>query len=175
MIEEGLGAVADSKDMDARLKAIEEYAAECSIIKVALSEYCDYITDEMVQIFGGYGYSADYPAERAYRDTRINRIFEGTNEINRMLIPGRLMTAAMSGRLALLPAAQGLMDEILSPSMPSFDTDESLFGTEMKLAQNAKKGAMMTLGTAAQKYMMALADRQEILIGVTEFSMDACG
>src|ERR1700704_5117365 len=91
MIEDALGDTTDSKDMDARLKAIEEYAAECSIIKVALSEYCNYITDEMVQIFGGYGYSADYPAERAYRDTRINRIFEGTNEINRMLIPGRLM------------------------------------------------------------------------------------
>src|SRR3979411_2483605 len=124
MIEEGLGAVADSKDMDARLKAIEEYAAECSIIKVALSEYCDFVTDEMVQIFGGYGYSADYPAERAYRDTRLNRIFEGTNEINRMLVPGRLMQAALSGRLALLPAAQALMDEILSPSMGSFDLDE---------------------------------------------------
>src|SRR5438094_262701 len=173
MIEEGLGAIEDSNDMDARLKAIEEYAAECSIIKVALSEYCNYITDEMVQIFGGYGYSADYPAERAYRDTRINRIFEGTNEINRMLIPGRLMKAALSGRLALLPAAQGLMDEILSPSMPSFDTDESLLATEVKLAQNAKKVALMTLGTAAQKYMMALSDQQEILIGVADIIMDA--
>src|SRR4029434_4182333 len=123
MIKEALGAVADSKDMDARLKAIEEYAAECSIIKVALSEYCDFVTDEMVQIFGGYGYSADYPAERAYRDTRINRIFEGTNEINRMLIPGRLMKAAMSGRLALLPAAPGLMGEILSASIDSVALD----------------------------------------------------
>jgi len=173
MIEEGLGAVADSHDMDARLKAIEEYAAECSIIKVALSEYCDFVTDEMVQIFGGYGYSADYPAERAYRDTRINRIFEGTNEINRMLIPGRLMKAAMSGRLALLPAAQGLMDEILNPSMPSFDTDESLLATEQKLATNAKKVALMTLGTAAQKYMMGLAEQQEILMGVADIIMDA--
>src|SRR6184192_1703464 len=173
LIEAGLAAVGDSKDMDARLKAIEEYAAECSIIKVALSEYCDYITDEMVQIFGGYGYSADYPAERAYRDVRINRIFEGTNEINRMLIPGRLMKAAMSGRLALLPAAQGLMDEILNPSMPSFDTDENLLATEMKLAQNAKKVALMTLGTAAQKYMMGLSDQQEILMGVADIIMDA--
>ena len=173
LIEAGLAAVGDSKDMDARLKAIEEYAAECSIIKVALSEYCDYITDEMVQIYGGYGYSADYPAERAYRDTRINRIFEGTNEINRMLIPGRLMKAAMSGRLALLPAAQALMDEILSPSMASFDTDESLLATEQRLAQNAKKVALMTLGTAAQKYMMGLAEQQEILMGVADIIMDA--
>ena len=173
MIEEGLSAIQNSKDMDGRLKAIEEYAAECSIIKVALSEYCDYITDEMVQIFGGYGYSADYPAERAYRDVRINRIFEGTNEINRMLIPGRLMKAAMSGRLALLPAAQALMDEILTPSMASFDTDETLLASEQKLAQNAKKVALMTLGTAAQKYMMGLADQQEILMGVADIITDA--
>src|SRR6266478_2401299 len=173
LIEAGLAAVGDSKDMDARLKAIEEYAAECSIIKVALSEYCDYITDEMVQIYGGYGYSADYPAERAYRDTRINRIFEGTNEINRMLIPGRLMKAALSGRLALLPAAQALMDEILSPSMASFDLDESLLATEQKLAQNAKKVALMTLGTAAQKYMMRLSEQQEILLGIADVIMDA--
>jgi alkylation response protein AidB-like acyl-CoA dehydrogenase len=172
MIEAGLAAVEDSKDMDARLRAIEEYAAECSIIKVALSEYCDDITDEMVQIFGGYGYSADYPAERAYRDTRINRIFEGTNEINRMLIPGRLMKAALSGRLALLPAAQALMDEILSPSMASFDTDDSLLATEQKLTKNAKKVALMTLGTAAQKYMMGLSDQQEVLLGVADIIMD---
>ena len=171
MIEAGIGAV-DSKDMDARLRAIEEYAAECSIIKVALSEYCDYVADEMVQIYGGYGYSADYPAERAYRDSRINRIFEGTNEINRMLIPGRLMKSALSGNLPLLPAAQALMDEVLSPQMASFDDDDALLAAEEKLARNAKKVALMTLGTAAQKYMMKLGDQQEILMGIADIIMD---
>ena len=171
MIEAGIGAV-DTKDMDARLRAIEEYASECSIIKVALSEYCDYVADEMVQIYGGYGYSADYPAERAYRDSRINRIFEGTNEINRLLIPGRLMKSAMSGRLPLLPAAQALMDEILSPQMSGFEDDEGVLATEQKLAKNAKKVALMTLGTAAQKYMMNLADQQEILTGIADIIMD---
>lgn len=166
-------AIGDTKDPDAKLRSIEEYAAECSIIKVALSEWCDFVADEMVQIFGGYGYSADYPAERAYRDSRINRIFEGTNEINRMLIPGMLMKRAMTGQLALLPAAQALMDEVLSPSMPSFDEDEAILSAEMKLAQNAKKVALMTLGTAAQKYMMALADQQEILMGVADIITDA--
>ncbi|HEU4796563.1 MAG TPA: acyl-CoA dehydrogenase family protein [Pyrinomonadaceae bacterium] len=172
MIEAGIGAV-DSKDMDARLRAIEEYAAECSIIKVALSEYCDYVVDEMVQIYGGYGYSADYPAERAYRDSRINRIFEGTNEINRMLIPGRLMKSALSGNLALLPAAQALMDEVLSPQLGGLDDDDALLAVEEKLTKNAKKVALMTLGTAAQKYMMKLADQQEILMGIADIIMDA--
>src|ERR671921_233406 len=165
-------AIGDTKDPDAKLRSIEEYAAECSIIKVALSEYCDFVADEMVQIYGGYGYSADYPAERAYRDSRINRIFEGTNEINRMLIPGMLMKRAMAGKLALLPAAQKLMQEVLEPSMPSFDEDESVLAAEMKLAQNAKKVALLTLGTAAQKYMMALAEQQEVLIGASNIIMD---
>jgi alkylation response protein AidB-like acyl-CoA dehydrogenase len=171
MIEAGVGAV-DSKDMDARLRAIEEYAAECSIIKVALSEYCDFVVDEMVQIYGGYGYSADYPAERAYRDSRINRIFEGTNEINRMLIPGRLMKSALSGNLPLLPAAQALMDEVLSPQIQGFDDDDTLLAAEQKLTTNAKKVALMTLGTAAQKYMMKLGDQQEILMGIADIIMD---
>src|SRR6195256_6194226 len=165
-------AVSDTTDPDAKLKAIEEYSAECSIIKVALSEYCNYVADEMVQIYGGYGYSADYPAERAYRDSRINRIFEGTNEINRMLIPGRLMKSALSGRLALLPAAQALMDEVLSPQMSGFDDDESLLAVEDKLAKNAKKVGLMTLGTAAQKYMMKLGDQQEILLGMADIITD---
>src|SRR5918998_604720 len=166
-------AISGETDAAAKLRGIEEYAAECSIIKVALSEYCDFVADEMVQIYGGYGYSADYPAERAYRDSRINRIFEGTNEINRMLVPGMLMKRAMGGQLALLPAAQALMDEVLSPSMPGFDEDESVLAAEMKLAQNAKKVALLTLGTAAQKYMMALAEQQEILMGVADIITDA--
>jgi alkylation response protein AidB-like acyl-CoA dehydrogenase len=170
MIEDAIG---DTTDPDAKMRAIEEYSAECSIIKVALSEYCDYLADEMVQIFGGYGYSADYPAERAYRDSRINRIFEGTNEINRMLIPGRLMKSALSGKLALLPAAQALMDEILTPQIAGFDDDEGLLAAEAKLAKNAKKAGLMTLGTAAQKYMMKLGDQQEILIGIADIIMDA--
>jgi alkylation response protein AidB-like acyl-CoA dehydrogenase len=170
MIEDAIG---DMTDPDAKMRAIEEYSAECSIIKVALSEYCDYLADEMVQIYGGYGYSADYPAERAYRDSRINRIFEGTNEINRMLIPGRLMKSALSGNLALLPAAQALMDEILTPQIAGFDDDEGLLAAETKLAKNAKKVGLMTLGTAAQKYMMKLGDQQEILIGIADIIMDA--
>jgi alkylation response protein AidB-like acyl-CoA dehydrogenase len=165
-------AITDTTTPDAKLRAIEEYAAECSIIKVALSEYCDFVADEMVQIYGGYGYSADYPAERAYRDSRINRIFEGTNEINRMLIPDMLMKRAMSGQLALLPAAQKLMDEVLSPAPPSFDEDDGVLASELKLARNAKKVALMTLGTAAQKYMMALAEQQEILLAVADIIMD---
>src|SRR5882672_2998349 len=170
MIEDAIG---DTTDPDAKMRAIEEYSAECSIIKVALSEYCDYLADEMVQIYGGYGYSADYPAERAYRDSRINRIFEGTNEINRMLIPGRLMKSALSGKLALLPAAQALMDEILTPQIVGFDDDEILLAAEQKLAKNAKKVGLMTLGTAAQKYMMTLGDQQEILLGIADVIMDA--
>ena len=170
MIEDAIG---DTTDPDAKMRAIEEYSAECSIIKVALSEYCDYLADEMVQIFGGYGYSAHYPAERAYRDSRINRIFEGTNEINRMLIPGRLMKSALSGKLALLPAAQALMDEILTPQIAGFDDDDGLLAAETKLAKNAKKVGLMTLGTAAQKYMMTLGDQQEILIGIADIIMGA--
>jgi len=172
LIEGAVNATADAADPESKLRAIEEYAAECSAIKVTLSEYCDFVADEMVQIYGGYGYSADYPAESAYRDSRINRIFEGTNEINRMLIPGMLMKRAMQGRLALLPAAQGLMDEILSPSPASLEEEEGVLVEEARLARNSKKVALMVLGTAAQKYMTALADEQEILIGASDIIMD---
>src|ERR1044071_5325318 len=172
LIEGAINATADASDPESKLRAIEEYAAECSAIKVSLSEYCQYVTDEMVQVYGGYGYSADYPAEAAYRDARINRIFEGTNEINRMLIPGMLMKRALGGKLALLPAAQALMDEILSPSMPTLDEDETVLAAEARLAKNAKKVALMVLGTAAQKYMTALAEEQEVLLGASNIIMD---
>lgn len=134
---------------------------ESSINKVACSEALDLVVDEMVQIYGGYGYSADYPAEKAYRDSRINRIFEGTNEINRMLIPGQLVKRAMKGQLGLLPAAMALQKEILEPQMPLEDDDAPL-AREARLAANAKKVALMVLGTAAQKYMGALKDEQEV-------------
>lgn len=169
MIEE---AASRATDAASKLKAIEEYAIECSIIKVAASETCDFVADEMVQIYGGYGYSADYPAERAYRDARINRIFEGTNEINRLLIPGMLFKRAMKGHLPLLQAAQALQDEILSPSF-DMDEDESLLAAESKLAANAKKVALMVLGTAAQKYMMELDKQQEILLGVADIVIES--
>jgi alkylation response protein AidB-like acyl-CoA dehydrogenase len=163
----------DGGDKEKKLRSIEEYAVESSINKVACSEALDYVVDEMVQIYGGYGYSADYPAEKAYRDARINRIFEGTNEINRMLIPGQLMKRAIKGDIALLPAAKALMDEIMNPTPADFDEDESVLASELKLAQNAKKIALMVLGTAAQKYMQALAEHQEILMGAADIIMDA--
>lgn len=171
MIDALIGDGADG-DKEKKLRSIEEYAVESSINKVACSEALDYVVDEMVQIFGGAGYSADYPAEKAYRDARINRIFEGTNEINRMLIPGQLMKRAMKGELGIIPAAKALQDEIMNPQM-SFDDDDSLLAQETKLAQNAKKVALMVLGTAAQKYMMALSEQQEILCNCADIIMDA--
>ncbi len=164
--------IGDGADNAKKMQSIEEYAVESSINKVACSEALDYVVDEMVQIFGGYGYSADYPAEKAYRDSRINRIFEGTNEINRLLIPGQLMKRAMKGKLGIIPAAKALQDEILNPQM-SFDDETGLLAAETRLAQNAKKIALMVLGTAAQKYMMALAEQQEVLINCADIIMDA--
>ncbi len=164
--------IGDGADDEKKLRSIEEYAVESSINKVACSEALDYVVDEMVQIYGGYGYSADYPAEKAYRDARINRIFEGTNEINRMLIPGQLMKRAMKGQLGLLQAGKALQDEILNPQM-SFDEDEGVLTAEIKLAQNAKKIALMILGTAAQKYMMELSNQQEVLLCAADIIIEA--
>jgi len=164
--------IGDGASSEKKLQSIEEYAVESSINKVACSEALDYVVDEMVQIYGGYGYSADYPAEKAYRDSRINRIYEGTNEINRMLIPGQLLKRAMKGKLGLLQAGKALQDEILNPQM-WFDEDTGLLAAETKLAKNAKKIALMVIGSAAQKYMTALQDQQEILLNAADIIMDA--
>lgn len=154
------------------LKAMEEYAVECAIIKVMGSEYLDYVVDEGVQIFGGYGYSQDYPVERAYRDARINRIFEGTNEINRLLIMGMLLKRAMKGQLPLLAAAQKLQEEVLSlPAME--EEEETLFSREQKIVRNIKKIALLTAGLAVQKYMTALDEQQEILTYISNIVMEA--
>ena len=158
-------------------KNIEEYAVECSILKVFGSEMLDYVVDETVQIYGGYGFVEEYPAERAYRDSRVNRIFEGTNEINRMIITGWLLKRAMSGQLALMPAIKKLMDEIMS-GPASAEPLEGALAAERTMAANAKKATLMLAGAAAQKYMTAIADQQEILAAVADmvietFAMDS--
>ncbi|MFQ5797863.1 MAG: acyl-CoA dehydrogenase family protein [Bacteroidota bacterium] len=153
------------------LKGIEEYAIECSIIKVYCSEILDYVVDEGVQIFGGYGYSEEYPVARAYRDSRINRIFEGTNEINRLLITGMLMKRSLKGELGLLSAAQQLSNDLLN--MPSGDSEEEgVFTVQRRLIGNAKKVAVMTSGAAAQKYMEKLSEEQEILGHISDIVME---
>lgn len=158
-------ALVDSVDHthpDHVLQSIEEYAVECSTIKVWNSELLDYVVDEEVQIFGGNGYSRDYPAERHYRDARINRIFEGTSEINRLLIPGMLLRRAMKGDLPLFAAAQKLMGEVMS--LPQLEEEsEEFMAAERKVVGNAKKVALMIAGTAAQKYRDELKDQQEVL------------
>jgi alkylation response protein AidB-like acyl-CoA dehydrogenase len=152
-------------------KAIEEYAVECSILKVWGSEMIDYVVDETVQIHGGYGFVEEYPAERAYRDARINRIFEGTNEINRLIITGFLLKRAMSGQLPLMPAIKKLMDEVLSgPSMG--EEIEGPLAEERKLVANAKKLGLFAAGAATQKYMQAIAEQQEVMGAIADMTIE---
>jgi alkylation response protein AidB-like acyl-CoA dehydrogenase len=152
-------------------KAIEEYAVECSIIKVWGSEMIDYVVDETVQIYGGYGFVEEYPAERAYRDARINRIFEGTNEINRLIITGFLLKRAMSGQLPLMPAIKKLMDEVLSG--PSMAEDlEGPLAEERKLVASAKKLGLFVSGAATQKYMQAIQDQQEVMGAIADMVIE---
>ena len=154
------------------LKGIEEYAVECSIIKVYASEILDYVVDEGVQIFGGYGFTEEYPVARPYRDSRINRIFEGTNEINRLLIPSMLIRRAMKGELPLMAAAQKLMDEVISFSAGE-STFEGLLSDEMNLAANAKKIGLLVSGAAFQKYMDKLEHEQEVIWHISDIAMEA--
>jgi alkylation response protein AidB-like acyl-CoA dehydrogenase len=144
--------------------AFEEYAVEASIAKVAGTETLDYVLDENVQIHGGNGFVKDYSAERYYRDARVNRIFEGTNEINRLLIPGMLIRRALKGELPLIAAAKQLQDELLAPSLTSRTTgDEQPLDEEMRTVGAFKKIALMVVGTAMQTYGQKLNDEQEVL------------
>ncbi len=153
------------------MKVLEEYAIESSISKVYGSEMLDFVVDEGVQIFGGYGFHEDYPVCRAYRDSRINRIFEGTNEINRMLIIQMLMKRAMSGQLALIPAAMKLADEILAG--PSFEeASEGVLADEARVLGNAKKMFLQAAGGAVQKFREKLADEQELIGALSNMVME---
>jgi alkylation response protein AidB-like acyl-CoA dehydrogenase len=155
------------------LKAIEEYAIECSILKVFGTEALDFVVDEAVQIYGGYGYSAEYPVERYYRDSRVNRIFEGTNEINRLLIPGMLLKRATTGHLPLHAATKAVVDEVMSASAPSEPSGP--FGAEIAAVAQAKKAALFAAGAAAQKYMDKIRDEQEVLMHISNMVMEAFG
>ena len=152
-------------------KAIEEYAVECSIIKVWGSEMVDYVVDETVQVYGGYGFVEEYPAERSYRDARINRIFEGTNEINRLIITGFLLKRAMSGQLALMPAIKKLMDEVLAGPGLGEEMEGALV-EERKLVRQAKKLGLFAAGAATQKYMQAIQDQQEVMGAIADMVIE---
>jgi len=168
LIDRALANV-DKNDTAAIQKAIESYAVECSISKVWASEMLDMVVDETLQIYAGYGYVEEYPAERAYRDARINRIFEGTNEINRLIITGWLMKSAMTGKLALMPAIKQLMDEVMSGPTPREDEDsDSPLAEEIHLLAQAKKLTLFAAGTAAQRYMDRIADEQEVMAALAD-------
>ena len=164
----------DSASPDAakqQRKAIEEYAVECSILKVWASEMIGYVADETLQIYAGYGFVEEYPAERAYRDARINRIFEGTNEINRLIITGFLLKRAMSGQLPLLPAIKKLMDEVLSGPTAGEEI-EGPMAEERKLVAQAKKLGLFVSGAATQKYMQAIQDKQEVMGAIADMTIE---
>ena len=153
--------------------AFEEFAIEAAIAKVACSEALDYVLDENVQIHGGNGYVKDYPAERHYRDARVNRIFEGTNEINRQIIPGMLIKRALKGGLPLVAAARQLQDELMSASPAPARPGDAPLDEEMRLVASFKKVALMVLGTAMQTYGAKLTDEQEVLSYAADILIDA--
>ena len=159
-------------DLQSILK-VEEFSIECSMIKVFATEALALAAEEGVQMLGGYGFCSEYPLERIYRDERINRIFEGTNEINRMIVPGMLLRKALKGELELLQAAQAVADELLS--IPSFSEpgEPAFLETEAGLVANLKKVALATLGIAARKFGEDLKNQQEILSDAADLVMEA--
>jgi alkylation response protein AidB-like acyl-CoA dehydrogenase len=165
------GTLQGTHDSQETLEALEEFAIEASILKVAASEMLDFVLDENVQIHGGNGFVHDYPAERHYRDARVNRIFEGTNEINRLLIPGMLARRAVKGGLPLIPAARRLQDEILTPGL-SESAGDGPFESERRIVSALKKVALMVLGTAMQTYGDTLSEQQEVLSTTADIIID---
>jgi len=164
MIEASLGELGAGASSQETQKRIEEYAVECSILKVYASEMLSLVTDELVATMGGYGFVEDYPAERQYRDARINRIFEGTNEINRLIITGWMMKRAMSGQLPLMKAIQQVMNEVTEP--PSFDSGSEMGGVlarEFQVLAAAKKITLFAAGVASQRFNTGLQDQQEVM------------
>jgi alkylation response protein AidB-like acyl-CoA dehydrogenase len=161
----------DPADQSHALAAFEEYAIEASIAKVFGSEMLNSVLDENIQIHGGNGFVRDYPAERHYRDSRVNRIFEGTNEINRLLIPGMLARHAVKGEIPLIAAAKALQDELLGPPSASAG-DGSLLGDERRAVEAFKKAALMVFGVALQTYGQKLGDQQEVLIHTADMLME---
>ena len=155
---------------EALLGAAKEFAVECAILKVEGSEMLDYVVDEGVQIYGGYGYSADYPMDRAYRDSRINRIFEGTNEINRMLAVDMILKKAMKGELDLMGQVKAVQEELMA--IPDFGNEgEMPFAAEKKVIRNFKKAILLVAGTAVQKFMMTLEKEQEVLMNIADMAI----
>ena len=156
---------------EALLGAAREFAVECAILKVEGSEVLDYVVDEGVQIYGGYGYSADYPMDRAYRDSRINRIFEGTNEINRLLAVDMILKKGLKGEIDLMGPAQAVQQELLSIPSLSQEEETGLFSKEFKTIANLKKAILMVAGSAVQKFTATLAKEQELLMNIADMSI----
>jgi alkylation response protein AidB-like acyl-CoA dehydrogenase len=159
------------EELKAKLKGVEQFAVEAAILKVHASEVLDYVVDEGVQIYGGMGYSAEAPMDRAYRDSRINRIFEGTNEINRMLIVDMMLKRAMKGELDLLTAATNVGKELMG--IPDFSSSEkTLFSEEKKYIVNFKKAILMVTGSAVKKLMATLSKEQELLMNIADMTIE---
>ena len=169
LINDALGGV--HGDPQEAMRALEEYAVECAMDKVYTSEVLDFVVDETVQVYGGYGFVEEYPAARAYRDARINRLFEGTSEINRLLTTGMLLRRAQRGRLGLIPAALAVAQELTSPSLGE-ERGSGMLAEEIRLVGMVKKAALFAAGVAVQKYLETIEEQQEVLAAISDLIIE---